>query len=93
MILVIWKKVILVLLFWRLGLILKIRTPPITTSIHRNSRISIYSGDPKTGRSKSGIVQKPDVFDVQFSNGRYISQDRFMTKEKKYFSMKRSGQA
>ena len=45
-----------------------------------NSR---YSGDPKTGHSKSGIIQKPDVFDIPFSNGRLASLDHFIVK--KYF--------
>ena len=44
----------------------------------------MYSGDPKTGHSKSGIIRKPDVSVFQISNGRNcpvfkwsISLDRF----------------
>ena len=29
-----------------------------------------YSGDPKTGDSKSGFIQKPDIFDVRILNGK-----------------------
>ena len=31
-----------------------------------------YSHDQKTGLSNTGIIRKPDVFDVQFSNSRTI---------------------
>ena len=48
-----------------------------------------YSKDPKTGHSKSGIIQKPDIVVVRISNGRNcpvfkwsINPDRFINKEK-----------
>ena len=41
---------------------------------------STYSGDTKTGHSKSRIIRKLDVFDVRFSNGWHASLDRFIVK-------------
>ena len=51
--------------------------------------VLIYSKDPKTGHSKSGIIRKPDIVVVLFLNGRNcpvfewsINPDRFIYKEK-----------